>query len=115
MTAGTNCSRAAAGPYGDLNGCCVAAEAGVLVDKSPEVVTAVQNRDEFHMICGGHLCLPPIFFCLNPSSGVPLYLQLMEQVKHAVETGALRAGEQFPPIRAMAQELVMNSNTVVRA
>ncbi|HKE21065.1 MAG TPA: GntR family transcriptional regulator [Bryobacteraceae bacterium] len=56
-----------------------------------------------------------IFFRLNPSSGVPLYLQLMEQVKHAVETGALRAGEQLPPIRAMAQELVMNSNTVVRA
>jgi GntR family transcriptional regulator len=39
----------------------------------------------------------------------------MEQVKHAVETGALRAGEQLPPIRALAQELVMNSNTVVRA
>jgi len=56
-----------------------------------------------------------IFFRLNPSSGVPLYLQLMEQVKHAVETGALRAGEQLPPIRALAQELVMNSNTVVRA
>lgn len=54
-------------------------------------------------------------FRLNASSGVPLYLQLMEQVKHAVETGALRAGEQLPTIRALAQELVMNSNTVVRA
>jgi GntR family transcriptional regulator len=55
------------------------------------------------------------FFRLNPSSGVPLYLQLMEQVKHAVETGALRPGDQLPTIRALAQELVMNSNTVVRA
>ena len=55
------------------------------------------------------------FFILNPSSGVPLYLQLMEQVKHAVETGALRPGDQLPTIRALAQELVMNSNTVVRA
>ncbi len=55
------------------------------------------------------------FFRLNPSSGVPLYVQLMEQVKHAVETGALRAGDQLPTIRALAQELVMNSNTVVRA
>jgi GntR family transcriptional regulator len=55
------------------------------------------------------------FFRLNPSSGVPLYLQLMEQVRHAVETGALRAGDQLPTIRALAQELVMNSNTVVRA
>jgi GntR family transcriptional regulator len=55
------------------------------------------------------------FFRLNASSGVPLYLQLMEQVKHAIETGALRAGDQLPTIRALAQELVMNSNTVVRA
>jgi GntR family transcriptional regulator len=55
------------------------------------------------------------FFRLNVSSGVPLYVQLMEQVKHAVETGALRSGDQLPTIRALAQELVMNSNTVVRA
>jgi GntR family transcriptional regulator len=55
------------------------------------------------------------FFRLNASSGVPLYLQLMEQVKHAVETGALGPGDQLPTIRALAQELVMNSNTVVRA
>jgi GntR family transcriptional regulator len=55
------------------------------------------------------------FFYLNASSGVPLYVQLMEQVKHAVETGALRSGDQLPTIRALAQELVMNPNTVVRA
>jgi GntR family transcriptional regulator len=55
------------------------------------------------------------FFRLNPSSGVPLYLQLMEQVKHAVDTGAVRPGDQLPTIRALAQELVMNPNTVVRA
>ena len=54
-------------------------------------------------------------FRLNASSGVPLYLQLMEQVKHAIETGALRPGDQLPTIRALAQELVMNPNTVVRA
>ncbi len=52
---------------------------------------------------------------LNPSSGVPLYLQLIEKVKHAIETGALRPGEQLPPIRKLAEELVMNPNTVVRA
>jgi GntR family transcriptional regulator len=55
------------------------------------------------------------FFRLNASSGVPLYLQLMEQVKHAIETGALRQGDRLPTIRALAQELVMNPNTVVRA
>ncbi|PYS45305.1 MAG: GntR family transcriptional regulator, partial [Acidobacteria bacterium] len=52
---------------------------------------------------------------LNPSSGVPLYLQLIEQVKHAIETGAIRAGEQLPSVRKMAEDLVINPNTVARA
>ena len=51
----------------------------------------------------------------NPSSGVPIYLQLMEQVKHAIETGALRPGEQLPGIRPLAEELVINPNTVAKA
>ena len=46
---------------------------------------------------------------------MPLYLQLMEQIKHAVETGALREGDQLPAIRKVAEDLVMNPNTVVRA
>jgi GntR family transcriptional regulator len=50
----------------------------------------------------------------NPSSGVPIYLQLMEQVKHAIETGALRPGEQLPGIRPLAEELVINPNTVAK-
>jgi GntR family transcriptional regulator len=50
----------------------------------------------------------------NPSLGVPIYLQLMEQVKHAIETGALRPGEQLPGIRALAEELVINPNTVAK-
>ena len=56
-----------------------------------------------------------MIFRLNPSSGVPIYLQLMEQIKHTVETGALRAGEQLPTIRKLSEDLVMNPNTVVRA
>jgi GntR family transcriptional regulator len=51
----------------------------------------------------------------NPGSGVPIYLQLMEQVKHAIETGALRPGEQLPGIRPLAEELVINPNTVAKA
>jgi DNA-binding transcriptional regulator YhcF (GntR family) len=51
----------------------------------------------------------------NPSSGVPIYLQLVEQAKHAVETGALRAGDQLPGIRPLAEELVINANTVAKA
>ena len=51
----------------------------------------------------------------NASSGVPIYLQLMEQVKHAIETGALRVGDQLPGIRPLAEELVINPNTVAKA
>src|ERR1044071_2330584 len=56
-----------------------------------------------------------MLFRPNPSSGVPIYLQLMEQVKHGIETGALRAGEQLPGIRPLAEELVINPNTVAKA
>ncbi len=51
----------------------------------------------------------------NPTSGVPIYLQLMEQVRHAIETGALRPGEQLPSIRPLAEELVVNPNTIAKA
>src|SRR3954471_2185010 len=51
---------------------------------------------------------------VNPSSGVPIYLQLMEQVKHGIETGALLPGEQLPGIRPLAEELVINPNTVAK-
>src|SRR5262249_7100561 len=52
---------------------------------------------------------------LNPASGVPLYLQLIEQIKHGIETGAMRAGDQLPSVRQMAEDLLINPNTVVRA
>jgi GntR family transcriptional regulator len=55
-----------------------------------------------------------MIFRTNPSLGVPIYLQLMEQVKHAIETGALRAGDQLPGIRPLAEELVINPNTVAK-
>ena len=56
-----------------------------------------------------------MLFRPNPSSGVPIYLQLMEQVKHAIATGALRPGEQLPGMRKVAEELVINPNTVAKA
>jgi GntR family transcriptional regulator len=54
-------------------------------------------------------------FTVNPSSGVPIYLQLMEQVKHAIERGALQPGEQLPATRKVAEDLVMNPHTVAKA
>src|ERR1051325_4069233 len=56
-----------------------------------------------------------MLFRPNPSSGVPIYLQLMEQVRHGVETGLLRPGEQLPGIRRVAEDLVINPNTVAKA
>jgi len=56
-----------------------------------------------------------MLFHVNPSTGVPLYVQLMEQIRHAIETGALKAGDQLPTIRKVAEDLVVNPNTVVRA
>jgi GntR family transcriptional regulator len=55
-----------------------------------------------------------IFLKPNPSSGVPIFLQLKEQVRHAVEIGALRPGDALPPIRTLAEELVVNANTIAR-
>ena len=56
-----------------------------------------------------------MLFRPNPALGVPIYLQLMEQVKHAIETGALRPGDQLPGIRPLAEELVINVNTIAKA
>jgi GntR family transcriptional regulator len=50
-----------------------------------------------------------------PNTGQPLYLQLMQQIRHAAETGALRDGDQLPSIRALADELVVSPNTIVKA
>ena len=56
-----------------------------------------------------------MLFKPNPASGVPIYLQLMDQVKHSIATGALKNGDQLPGIRRVAEDLVMNPNTVAKA
>src|SRR5207245_11803615 len=50
----------------------------------------------------------------NPGSGIPIYLQIEEQIRHAIETGALAAGTQLPSIRSLAETLVINPHTVAR-
>ena len=56
-----------------------------------------------------------MFFKLNPVTGQPLFVQLMQQIRHAAETGVLRDGEQLPSVRALAQQLVVSPNTIVKA
>jgi GntR family transcriptional regulator len=67
------------------------------------------------LLCYLTSTLMSILFRLNHSSAVPLYIQVMDQVKHAVETGALHPGDQLPTMRKLAEDLVMNPNTVIRA
>lgn len=50
----------------------------------------------------------------NPASGVPIYVQLKEQIRHAIETGALMPGDQLPGIRSLAETLVINPNTIIK-
>ena len=54
-------------------------------------------------------------FTVDPRSGVPIYLQLIEQVKRGVALGTLVSGEQLPTVKALALELTVNPNTVARA
>lgn len=54
-------------------------------------------------------------FRLNPASGVPIYVQLMEQIRHAIESCLLGPGDQLPAIRTLAQDLVVSPNTVIKA
>jgi len=48
-------------------------------------------------------------------SGTPVYLQLVDQVRHAAASGSLRAGEPLPSIRPLAEELRVNRNTIAKA
>jgi GntR family transcriptional regulator len=54
-------------------------------------------------------------FHLDLHSGVPVYRQIIDQVRGAVASGALRAGDQLPTVRQLAVDLAINPNTVVRA
>jgi GntR family transcriptional regulator len=52
---------------------------------------------------------------ISPHDGVPIYLQIVNQVKYLVASGSLEPGEELPPIRTLAEQLLVNPNTVARA
>jgi GntR family transcriptional regulator len=58
---------------------------------------------------------PAFHFHLDLHSGMPVYRQIVDQVRGAVASGALRAGDQLPTVRQLAVDLEVNPNTVVRA
>src|SRR5215468_3937644 len=54
-------------------------------------------------------------FALDLHSGVPVYRQLMDQIRTGIASGALTAGDQLPTVRQLAVDLAINPNTVMRA
>jgi GntR family transcriptional regulator len=56
-----------------------------------------------------------VWIDVDSRSGVPIYVQIVDQVRHAVEVGGLRAGERLPTVRRLAEDLAIAPNTIVRA
>ena len=56
-----------------------------------------------------------VAFALDARSSVPAYVQLQQQVRHAMRTGALRPGDQLPSAREVVESLGINPNTVLKA
>jgi GntR family transcriptional regulator len=56
-----------------------------------------------------------IQFTLDPKSGVPIYRQIQDQIRYGIGSGKLRPGEQLPTVRALAVDLAVNPNTVIKA
>lgn len=52
---------------------------------------------------------------IAPGDGAPIYVQIVNQVKYLIASGRLAPGEELPPIRALAERLLINPNTVARA
>jgi GntR family transcriptional regulator len=52
---------------------------------------------------------------ISTKDGVPIYVQIVNQVKYLVAAGRLAPGEEIPPIRSLAEKLVVNPNTVAKA
>jgi GntR family transcriptional regulator len=56
-----------------------------------------------------------VLISINQSDGTPMYFQLVRQVKHLIATGRMGPGDELPSVRVLAQQLLVNPNTVVRA
>jgi GntR family transcriptional regulator len=54
-------------------------------------------------------------FQCDPTSRVPIYRQLMDQIRQAIARGRLRTGSRLPSVRVLSRELVVNPNTIARA
>jgi GntR family transcriptional regulator len=77
-------------------------------------MTIEKQVDAFGGATGG-LAGPAIAFRLDPSSGVPTYLQLVQQVEQALRLGYLTPGDRLPTVKEATEQLAINPNTVLKA
>ncbi len=73
------------------------------------------DSSEARTAAGSQGAASPIEFRLDPTSGVPTYLQLVHQVEHALRLGYLEPGDQLPKVRDVVASLAINPNTVLKA
>lgn len=52
---------------------------------------------------------------VSTNDGIPIYLQIINQIKYMVASGRLEPGDKLPPVRKLAEQLLINPNTVARA
>ena len=56
-----------------------------------------------------------MFIRIEPSSGVPVYRQIIDQIRYQIARGALRPGDRLPSVRELARQLPANQNTILKA
>jgi GntR family transcriptional regulator len=78
-------------------------------------VSTPADGDEARPAAGSQGPASPIEFRLDPTCGVPTYLQLVHQVEHALRLGYLTPGDQLPKVRDVVASLAINPNTVLKA
>ena len=81
----------------------------------PGLVEGVLRQHSLTMTLDKASNASPINLRLDPSSGVPTYLQLVQQVERALRLGFLQPGDQLPKVREVVAQLAINPNTVLKA
>ena len=71
--------------------------------------------DKEHSEAAARLRVSPIEFHLDLASGVPTFMQIVQQVEHALRLGYLAPGDQLPKVRDVVGQLAINPNTVLKA
>lgn len=81
----------------------------------PKKRIGLENLSQVYYSYNTHMQPGPSYFQVNPSSGVPIYRQLMDQVGALIASGRLAEGDLLPSVRQVAHDLQINQMTVSKA